>query len=208
MAPFLSQVPPASPQHHQTHPQQQHYPISFQEIESLRRQNAALLETILYENNRMYYHHQSPSPIRVTLSHPALAPYIYPATYHTHHQQSLVMGNSSLTTPTPQSSPCMMSHQDDLFATNFTRAGEAIIRPIEQELEGYNEQGDPQGGVSNKLAPPKLSVIGRKTSADEFGSTSSCNKSILSRSVSEKVGHRSELMSQVQRTAWARHTTK
>lgn len=30
----------------------------------------------------------------------------------------------------------------------------------------------------------------------------------ITRSTSEKVPHRSELMSQVQRTAWARHTTK
>lgn len=61
---------------------------------------------------------------------------------------------------------------------------------------------------------PKLGQIGRNASADYDhgggGALDECNlrRNVLGRSVSEKIGHRSELMSQVQRTAWARHTTK
>lgn len=45
---------------------------------------------------------------------------------------------------------------------------------------------------------------------DECGNTKklSATPSFITRSTSEKVPNRSQLMSEVQRTAWARHTTK
>lgn len=45
---------------------------------------------------------------------------------------------------------------------------------------------------------------------DQYKRNSQClsNGPYITRSTSEKVPNRSELMMQVQRTAWARHTTK
>lgn len=95
-----------------------------------------------------------------------------------------------------------------------------FIKPLDQADQGNN--------ISSKqvfLAPPPsamtgrnamLGQIGRNASADYDGGNSGAaafdegnlRRNVLGRSVSEKIGHRSELMSQVQRTAWARHTTK
>jgi hypothetical protein len=61
--------------------------------------------------------------------------------------------------------------------------------------------------VSGGAGPDDYSVTGtlRKRAATTSPGT---NGPVITRSTSEKVPNRSELMSQVQRTAWARHTTK
>lgn len=101
----------------------------------------------------------------------------------------------------------------EMLATIFTSGGHPVLRS-DMGSPFIKPLGDENKGL---LAPPpapftpKLGQIGRNASADyEGGGLDDCNlrKNVLGRSVSEKIGHRSELMSQVQRTAWARHTTK
>jgi len=99
----------------------------------------------------------------------------------------------------------------EMLATIFTSGGQPVLpagrdNPFIRPLDSENK---------SLLAPPpvipKLGQIGRNASADYDGSggfeESNLRRNVLGRSVSEKIGHRSELMSQVQRTAWARHTT-
>lgn len=59
----------------------------------------------------------------------------------------------------------------------------ALSSMVSLRVSGVDDSGSKRGGLAN--GPP-----------------------FITRSTSEKVPNRSELMSQVQRTAWARHTTK
>lgn len=104
-----------------------------------------------------------------------------------------------------------------------------FIKPLDQDGNNSKQLQQQQHQLQNLhqqhllLAPPtalvpKLGQIGRNASADYDGAGSSgaqggfednnLRRNVLGRSVSEKIGHKSDLMSQVQRTAWARHTTK
>ena len=70
-----------------------------------------------------------------------------------------------------------------------------------------------KGASPKKQQRPKLATVmaGMRLSTDEETLRRAGINSgppVITRSSSEKVPHRSELMSKVQRTAWARHTTK
>lgn len=64
----------------------------------------------------------------------------------------------------------------------------------------------------NQLAATLSSMVSLRVSGGEDSTSRrgglSNGPPFITRSTSEKVPNRSELMSQVQRTAWARHTTK
>ncbi|XP_069966956.1 capon-like protein isoform X3 [Bactrocera oleae] len=68
------------------------------------------------------------------------------------------------------------------------------------------------GGATNNNNEPRFNTVMLKVT-DEAGNVTNQRKlsatpSFIQRSTSEKVPNRSQIMSQVQRTAWARHTTK
>ncbi|CAG7815036.1 unnamed protein product, partial [Allacma fusca] len=163
---------------------------SFQEIDALRRQNAALLETILYENNRMSYPHY----------------FIYPpppptTPYNNSLYNNLLINNPHIPYQTPQtnsnsSSPSKF-YED--FNTIFNRPPPASTSAPNVDV-GASSIMKPMDNPNSRFLfePQSSSGSGRKPN----------NNNGVQRSVSEKVNHRSELMREVQRSVWARHTTK
>jgi hypothetical protein len=120
----------------------------------------------------------------------------------------------------PQSSP---RTQDEIYASHFG-ANRDIIRPLDISDYQQRQYSSSSTTIGNEKLHPNTNTNSTQQqqqqqhcdpntagggTGENFGSTSS-SKSILSRSVSEKVGHNRshEVMSSVQRAAWARHTTK
>ncbi|ODM97873.1 Dystrophin-like protein 1 [Orchesella cincta] len=189
-------------------------PISFQEIESLRRQNGALLETLIYENNArpststMGYYPAMPHPHTRYYPqpfYPQLPPSLLYSSPYANASASLIMSNSTQSQSSSTSSSRGMltgepGTSSEMLATIFTSGGQPVLpagrdNPFIRPLDSENK---------SLLAPPpvipKLGQIGRNASADYDGSgfeESNLRRNVLGRSVSEKIGHRSELMSQL-----------
>jgi carboxyl-terminal PDZ ligand of neuronal nitric oxide synthase protein len=86
----------------------------------------------------------------------------------------------------------------------------AVNKRQQQNQDGANTQVNKKD--QNQLAATLSSMVSLRVSGGEDGTNKrgglSNGPPFITRSTSEKVPNRSELMSQVQRTAWARHTTK
>ncbi|XP_013115366.2 putative uncharacterized protein DDB_G0277255 isoform X1 [Stomoxys calcitrans] len=96
-----------------------------------------------------------------------------------------------------------------------SRSSSTVDSPLAQivrsnsNLNSSNNNNDMSPSSSNS---PRFNTVMLKVT-DEAGNVTNQRKlsatpSFIQRSTSEKVPHRSQMMSQVQRTAWARHTTK
>jgi len=80
-----------------------------------------------------------------------------------------------------------------------------FIRPLSQV--GTLTTTDPEGRIK-VVVPVQDEPQQQLAAALGMMRVSDASRPVITRSTSEKVPNRSELMSQVQRTAWARHTTK
>ena len=74
--------------------------------------------------------------------------------------------------------------------------GRPSLPTLQQQLE-HLRLGNESGGSDECRTPSSVS-----------GGTLRRNGPFITRSTSEKVPHRNEILAQVQRTSWARHTTK
>lgn len=81
-----------------------------------------------------------------------------------------------------------------------------FIKPLSQM--GALTTTDTEGRVRVIVPVPSTDQAAGMMSSLRLGDDFRTNVSSITRSTSEKVPNRSELMSQVQRTTWARHTTK
>jgi len=115
----------------------------------------------------------------------------------------------------------------DYVSSRFSRAGggpsdhhsvsSKFVQPLQQHSTS-SSLGSPGRGnltaASSHSNNPSPSLSANQESSSQYGEeerdsfTNMSRQGILSRSVSERIGHKSELASQVQRNAWARHTTK
>jgi hypothetical protein len=104
----------------------------------------------------------------------------------------------------PYSSPILTqrsSHQE--------LAEDQFIRPLSQVEDDEKRSGGSPAGLrrAERLSTAMASLSVNPQECDPSKRPHQ-NGPFIQRSTSEKVPNRSELMSQVQRTAWARHTTK
>lgn len=84
----------------------------------------------------------------------------------------------------------------DSSLESMTSGGRPSLPTLHQQLE-HLRLGNEAGGGDECRTPSSLS-----------GGTLRRNGPFITRSTSEKVPHRNEILAQVQRTSWARHTTK
>lgn len=84
----------------------------------------------------------------------------------------------------------------DSSLESMTSGGRPSLPTLHQQLENLR-LGNEAGGSDECRTPSSLS-----------GGTLRRNGPFITRSTSEKVPHRNEILAQVQRTSWARHTTK
>lgn len=104
---------------------------------------------------------------------------------------------ATATTPSP-SSPAPTPEPPTQFIRPLSQVGTLTTTDPEGRVKVVVPvQDEPQQQLAAALSMMRVSMDG-----------SAVGRPVITRSTSEKVPNRSELMSQVQRTAWARHTTK
>lgn len=109
-----------------------------------------------------------------------------------------------------QTSPVMPHRQISVVEDSNSH----LIRPLEPEPVASSASGTTMESASgspsvkNQLTSAMITLRVDDTSSPRRTTSMSNGPPFITRTTSEKVPNRSELMSQVQRTVWARHTTK
>lgn len=106
-----------------------------------------------------------------------------------------------------RNNPTVIENQESLSNRSSSDSETQFIKPLAQV--GTLTTTDSDGRVRVIVPVPSgAEDAGDLLRALRLGDEFPRNVTSIQRSTSEKVPNRSELMSQVQRTAWARHTTK